>query len=181
MNSTSAVVHALDTILLPLGTPLYYSTRPSVLPGISDRVLALIVPIIAYWVPSLFFHLLDTYSTSPPFSWLNVEQYRIHDSAETKAKNRATPEEVFRAIIVQQVVQTALGYWWLSDENPSSEPTLVADHVREMRKMAPQVAWFCQILLGEVTAANFLRRHGGKLVYLVYWWALPIMQFLLSL
>ena len=75
--------------------------RPSIIPGVSDVVLQLVAPIIAYWVVSLFFHILDTYDVFP--------QHRLHTPAEILKRNRATRYEVFRDVILQQIIQTVFG------------------------------------------------------------------------
>lgn len=90
---------------LPTGLPTLPSytltLRPSLVPGIPDILLQLISPVIAYWVVSLFFHLLDVYDVFP--------QYRLHTPAEILKRNRVTRYEVFRDVIIQQVIQTVFG------------------------------------------------------------------------
>ena len=75
--------------------------RPSLIPGVSDVVLQLVAPVIAYWVVSLFFHILDTYDLFP--------QYRLHTPAEISKRNHVSRYEVFRDVVVQQVLQTVFG------------------------------------------------------------------------
>ena len=75
--------------------------RPSILPGISDTLLQLLLPIIAYWGVSLIFHLLDTYEICP--------QYRLHTPAEVLKRNHVTRYEVVRDVVLQQIIQTAFG------------------------------------------------------------------------
>ncbi len=43
------------------------------MPGISDTHLSLALPIVIYWVTSLFYHLLDTLQL--PIT----EKYRLHE------------------------------------------------------------------------------------------------------
>ena len=74
---------------------------PSLVPGISDNVLQMLAPLIAYWGISLFFHLLDVYDL--------CSQYRLHTPAEVLKRNHVTRYEVFRDVIIQQVLQTAFG------------------------------------------------------------------------
>jgi len=62
----------------------------------------LIAPIVAYWVVSLIFHIFDTYDVFP--------QYRLHTPAEILKRNHVTRYEVFRDVILQQIVQTAFGF-----------------------------------------------------------------------
>lgn len=75
--------------------------RPSLIPGVSDVVLQLVAPVVAYWVVSLFFLILDTYDLFP--------QYRLHTPAEISKRNHVSRYEVFRDVVVQQVLQTVFG------------------------------------------------------------------------
>ena len=50
-----------------------------------------------------------------PLSWMNVEKYRVHDT-DVESRNTVTPAEVLRASIFQQIFETALGAWWVSEE-----------------------------------------------------------------
>ncbi|CCK68911.1 sphingosine hydroxylase KNAG_0B04760 [Huiozyma naganishii CBS 8797] len=75
--------------------------RPSLVEGIPDGILALIAPVVAYWVVSGFFHLLDTFNLA--------EKYRIHPSAEVKSRNKAGRLEVLREVILQHCIQTLFG------------------------------------------------------------------------
>lgn len=82
--------------------PSYTLTpRPSIIPGISDPLLQLLAPVIAYWVVSGFFHILDVYDL--------CSQYRLHTPAEVLKRNHVTRFEVLRDVILQQMIQTAFG------------------------------------------------------------------------
>lgn len=70
---------------------------------ISDQSLALLLPIIVYWVYSLAFHWISI----KEFGWF--EKYRIHDKEE-ETRNRVSLPEVIKAVIIQQLLQTALGF-----------------------------------------------------------------------
>ena len=74
---------------------------PPLIPGISDNVLQMIAPIVAYWTMSMFFHYIDTRDIWP--------QYRLHTPAELLKRNHATRWEVLRDVVLQQVVQTIFG------------------------------------------------------------------------
>jgi sphinganine C4-monooxygenase len=50
---------------------------------------------------SLFFHVIDTYDLFP--------QYRLHTPAELLKRNHATRWDVFRDVILQQIIQTVFG------------------------------------------------------------------------
>src|ERR1700761_7065663 len=74
---------------------------PPLLSWISDAYLSLLLPIIAYWAVSLFFHIIDTLDLFP--------QYRLHTPAELLKRNHATRWDVFRDVVIQQIVQTIFG------------------------------------------------------------------------
>ncbi|KAJ5578772.1 uncharacterized protein N7459_007736 [Penicillium hispanicum] len=77
------------------------SVREPLLPPVSDSVVALVLPIIAYWGMSMIYHFLDVYGY--------FEQYRLHTPAEVLKRNRVTRWEVVRDVILQQVIQTLAG------------------------------------------------------------------------
>jgi len=94
--------------LLPL--PTYNLTLlPSLLPPIPDKLLTLLLPIAAYWGLSMFFHWIDTNDYFP--------QYRLHTPAEVAKRNRVSRWEVIRDVVIQQVIQTAVG-WLLGMTEP---------------------------------------------------------------
>ncbi|KAF2485765.1 fatty acid hydroxylase superfamily-domain-containing protein [Neohortaea acidophila] len=95
MNNSSAT-HDLP----PLPSYTLQPLHPFI-PGIPDQYLALALPIIAYWVVSLFFHVLDEWDLFP--------QYRLHTPAEVLKRNHVSRWDVFRDVIIQQVVQTVVG------------------------------------------------------------------------
>jgi sphinganine C4-monooxygenase len=74
---------------------------PSIVPGISDQLLSLLLPIAAYWIVSIGFHILDVYNFWP--------QYRLHTPAEVLKRNHVTRYEVIKYVIVQQIIQTVFG------------------------------------------------------------------------
>lgn len=82
--------------------PSYNLTpRPSMITGIPDVVIQLLAPVIAYWVVSIFFHILDTYDL--------CSQYRLHTPAEVLKRNHVTRYEVVRDVVLQQIIQTTFG------------------------------------------------------------------------
>lgn len=90
--------------------PEYHLTPlPSLLPPIPDKLLTLLLPIFAYWGLSMFFHWIDTKDYFP--------QYRLHTPAEVSKRNRVSRWEVIRDVLIQQVVQTAVG-WVLGMTEP---------------------------------------------------------------
>lgn len=92
-NFTSPELPALPAYTL--------SPRPALLPGIPDILLQLISPVVTYWVVSGFFHILDVYDL--------FAQYRLHTPAELTKRNHVSRFEVFRDVILQQIIQTVFG------------------------------------------------------------------------
>lgn len=90
---------AFDLPPLPTYT---LSVREPLLPPIPDNVLALILPIIAYWGMSMVYHFIDVNGY--------FEKYRLHTPAEVLKRNKVTRWEVVRDVILQQVIQTIAGY-----------------------------------------------------------------------
>lgn len=68
---------------------------------IPDKYLILVLPIVAYWAFSMIFHYIDTHDWFP--------QYRLHTPAEVLKRNHVSRWEVVRDVIIQQIVQTAVG------------------------------------------------------------------------
>lgn len=94
---------ANDTLVTDLPPLPSYTLKPvtPLLPFIDDFYISLIAPIAAYWVMSLYFHLLDVYDLLP--------QYRLHTPAEILKRNHVSRYEVARDVILQQVIQTIVG------------------------------------------------------------------------
>jgi sphinganine C4-monooxygenase len=144
--------------------PFYYSSAPSLLPTLSDSLLTVLAPVPAYWLTAAFFQILDLSNAS----WLL--RHRIHDSAEVASRNRASRLEVFRAVVLQQVIQTALALVWVS------EHTVRVDHAEGMRSIAR--ALVALLPLGAFDSAAMV---VAPLAYLLYWWAIPAARLLLAM
>lgn len=67
-----------------------------------DFYLSLLAPTIAYWVVSIFFHIIDTLDLFP--------QYRLHTPAEIAQRNKASRFEVLRDVLFQQVIQGVMAF-----------------------------------------------------------------------
>ena len=85
---------------------------PSLIPGIPDQYLALALPVIAYWAVSMLFHTIDQFDLFP--------QYRLHTPAEVLKRNPVSRWDVFRDVIIQQVVQTIVGLVLTVLDDPST-------------------------------------------------------------
>ncbi|KAI1376702.1 fatty acid hydroxylase superfamily-domain-containing protein [Hypoxylon crocopeplum] len=66
-----------------------------------DFYLSILAPTVAYWIVSIFFHIIDTFDVFP--------QYRLHTPAEIAQRNKATRYEVLRDVIFQQIIQGVIG------------------------------------------------------------------------
>lgn len=165
MNSTSCPSrHPL--CFTDISFPFYYSPKPSLIHGIPDLILTLAAPVIAFWALSLFFHALDM------SDWKWLDKYRIHDSAEVKARNLVSRSEVVWAVILQQVIQTALGIVALPHE-----PVPIANHAQELRRIALFVDSLVFATLGRQITPHILVYVASFL----YWWGVPIFQFIAAM
>ncbi|TNY21623.1 putative sphingosine hydroxylase [Rhodotorula diobovata] len=144
--------------------PVYHVHRADLVPGMTDKVLSLVAPLVVYWAFSLFFHLLDS------LNWDALERHRIHEPEEVKTKNRVTPGEVVVAVLLQQVIQTVVGFVWLvSDEE-------VSDPAGDLNAWGRTVAKVVIGAAGTRTGGEWMAKHGQRATELVYWWALPTVQ-----
>lgn len=96
----------------PVAPPVNITPKPSVFSCMSDGMVSLIAPVVAYWGFSLMFHITDVFELA--------EKYRIHDSEEVKSRNRVGRVEVFCEVIFQHIVQTTAGFLFLCLD---AEPT----------------------------------------------------------
>ena len=155
--------------------PFYHTSNPHLLSWLSDRYLALAGPVLGYWVLSFVFHLIDT-AQLPYF-----ESKRIHESPEVLSRNKATVLQVVRAVAVQQVLQTILGYVWLEDDATIFKREVNRDHLGDMASLVPSVANMTILALGQRTGETVLKTHGADLVRWTYWWGIPSLRMLFAL
>ncbi|CDK28360.1 unnamed protein product [Kuraishia capsulata CBS 1993] len=122
-------------------------TKPDLIHGLPDGLLSLAAPVIAYWIFSTFFHLVDLYELA--------EKYRIHPSEEVLSRNTVSQAEVIHDVIVQHIVQTTVGYvFFLLDPTP-----MTGFELREM--------WELQHRFPSVPA---------KVIYLVYTYGFSLIK-----
>lgn len=123
--------------------PLYtLSPVQPLIPGIPDPWLAVALPVIAYWVVSLFFHLIDEWDLFP--------QYRLHTPAEVLKRNHVSKQDVLRDVILQQVIQTMVGL-----------ALTIADEPNMTGKEEYDIAWWAQcIRMAQSQLPNALRAIG---------------------
>ncbi|GKT48002.1 sphingolipid C9-methyltransferase 1 [Colletotrichum spaethianum] len=79
-----------------------YTLKPyaDMIPGVPDIYLRIFLPIVVYWVLSMFFHLIDVYDVWP--------QYRLHTPEEITKRNHVSRYEVARDVVLQQLIQVAM-------------------------------------------------------------------------
>jgi sphinganine C4-monooxygenase len=104
-NATAGVT--LPMYSMPALPEYTLKVRPAIVQGLPDALSQMLMLIFAYWATSAIFHVIDVYDWFP--------QYRLHTPAEITKRNKVTRYEVFRDVIVQQIVQTLFGVaiaWW---------------------------------------------------------------------
>lgn len=170
-ESCRAFLQGDNICLPPLEVPFYFAVRQDLFDSIPDTALTLAAPLIAYWGLSLLFHCLDI------SGWKWLDKYRIHESDEVKSRNRATRSEVFWAVILQHIVQTVLGYFWLSEV-----PRISAAACRsEMITVAKALVYAAKLVLGAQSGEAFLQRRGAEVTHWLYWWGIPAVQLVFAL
>ncbi|RMX73091.1 hypothetical protein D0869_13955 [Hortaea werneckii] len=130
-------------------------TLPPLLPWISDANLALALPVVAYWVVSMFFHFIDEMDFFP--------HYRLHTPAEVLKRNHVSRWDVFRDVVVQQIVQTIVGFAlaWIDPEptfgKEEYDVALWAQRLRGAQKVLPGL-----LALVGVDATGLSKRMGSE-------------------
>jgi sphinganine C4-monooxygenase len=140
------------------GNPFYYSPKTQLVDGIPDHLLSLAAPVIAYWVLSLFFHVLDI------ADWKWLDKYRIHESEEIKSKNKVTKSRVVWIVVGQQALQTVLGLAALSDDSSH-----LVNHRLHLLRIATYAKFWLPWWSGNP-------RMLARVAELVYWWGIPALQ-----
>lgn len=102
-----------------------FEPRSPIFTFISDKHLSLALPIIVYWLYSLFFHVLDLQT------WSFLDKYRIHTPEEVLKRNRVTRWDVVTAVLVQQLGQTIVGVIVLRTEADEGVP----NHALALQKL----------------------------------------------
>jgi sphinganine C4-monooxygenase len=136
-NVTRPVAAPYDLPPLPAYT---LQPLPPLIPGFPDVYLALALPVIAYWAVSMFFHCVDEWDLFP--------QYRLHTPAEVLKRNHVSRWDVFRDVILQQVIQTVVGLAlaWLEPEatfgKEQYDVAVWAQRIRIAQRAIPAVLGF---------------------------------------
>lgn len=171
-NSTTPLGFSYP-LSLPLSSyPIYALHRPSILSSFPDRYLSVVAPFAIYWSFSLFFHFLDSLHLPA------LERYKLHEPEEVVSKNRVTVREVIKAVLLQQVLQTVLGLLWMEEDDPLKGP--FRDHKGDLRRYERVVGKVLVGVLGEKMGGNLWKAQGGEWTSWVYWWGIPIAQYLFA-
>ncbi|KAF9353217.1 hypothetical protein BGX26_009005 [Mortierella sp. AD094] len=134
---------------------------------ISDQALALVLPLIVYWAYSLFFHWVSIQE----FPWF--EKYRIHDKEE-ETRNRVSLPEVIKAVIVQQVLQTALGFIVvLADDSE-----MIFDDEQSLVKYQ---SWINHALTLAGLQTVFSQANVAALAYVCYYYLESLVRFFVAM
>ncbi|KAL8666974.1 MAG: hypothetical protein Q9168_007353, partial [Polycauliona sp. 1 TL-2023] len=107
------------------------------LPGISDNVLAIVLPTIVYLIAGVFFHILDAYGL--------FSSHRIHPSEEELKRNHVTKWECLRAVVRYHIMQISIGLLlthgngpaMIGDEVCKTHNTALA--IRSLRNIIPML------------------------------------------
>ena len=139
----------------------------------SDFWLAVVGPIIAYWLFCAFFEVLDR------ADWEWLEKHRIHESSEVASRNIVTKSRVLAAVLTQQAVQITSGYFWMDANGETGGP--ISMHVPRMEAIAPTVLRSLETLVGHRFAAYLWLHKAQDLIYYVYWWGIPFVRLFIGL
>ncbi|PRP87482.1 sphingoid base hydroxylase 1 [Planoprotostelium fungivorum] len=128
----------------------------SLLSFASDDVVAIVGPIITYWVASGFFATLDTLKHPA------TEKYRIHPEEEL-TKNRVGRLDVFKGVVLQQIAQAGLAFvfLWLQGTKELDERDTLFDNY-----LLPALKFMMGMIIMD-TWQYFLHRlfHQNKWLY----------------
>ncbi|KAF8586042.1 hypothetical protein K439DRAFT_1002335 [Ramaria rubella] len=147
---TSSLVDTSHLILSNVSTPFYYLDRPRFHPGLSDKSLALLAPLLTYW--SIFL---------------------LHQVFLVAHAPRRRPRSYkWRLTAEIQFVQTLFGWVWLTRYGRKEGPP--NDLVGDIRAVGNIFGVVLPWLMGRANAQHFLDQNGEELIQFAYWWALPI-------
>ena len=125
------------------------SPLPPLVAPIPDKILTLILPVAVYWIVSLGFHWIDVNDYLP--------QYRLHTPAEVLKRNHVSRRDVVRDVILQQIIQTAMGVvlgMTEPDDVFGKEEYDVAVWARRIRVAQRSLPWLLSVLGLNATALS---------------------------
>lgn len=131
----------------------------------SDEILALWVPIAAYWIYSTFFHFIMK-AEIPYF-----EQYRIHTLGDMEKRNKVSLGRVLGMVALQQVIQVVLGVLVLHPVDP----------VRHAIEEENSIIWWSGLFLSVTSRLGLSHYLANILAKLVIWCIIPSVQFITAM
>lgn len=110
-----------------------------------------------------------------------TEKYRLHESKELTMRNTVSPFKVAYMVILQQVIQTILGLYVLSEDFNEINMTL-KDHFLRVEGINQSLGTGIIRLIG-VANQNWILTclKDGQISNWIYWWGIPSIQFLWAL
>ncbi|CAO3629173.1 unnamed protein product [Mucor fragilis] len=123
----------------------------------SDEILALWLPIAAYWIYSTFWHFVMKFEI-PYF-----EQHRIHTLGDMEKRNKVSLPRVLSMVALQQIIQVVLGVLVLHPIDPVSNAIEQENALR----------WWTGLFLSGTHRLG-LSHHLARAVY---WIVIPAVQF----
>ena len=148
--------------------PSYYSSSPRAVSFVNDKYLSLAAPVIAYWVSSFAFHMLDVLQLPA------TEKYRLHPPQEVAKRNLVGVGRVLAMVVLQHVLQTVLGILVVEDTpHTATERTdvhVVPDVLGVYRTLE-------QLVGHVVTPSAQLQNILLRIAIALYWWTIPWLQF----
>lgn len=131
----------------------------------SDEILALWVPIAAYWIYSTIFHFIMK-AEIPYF-----EQYRIHTLGDMEKRNKVSLFRVLSMVALQQVIQVILGVLVLHPVDP----------VRYAIEEEKSLTWWSGLFLSGTSRLGLSTHLANILAKSVLWMIIPSMQFITAM
>lgn len=101
--------------------------QASLIPGLSDNVLAIVLPTIVYAIAGGFFHLLDIYNL--------FNDYRIHPSEDELKRNHVTKWQCLQTVVRYHIIQISIGLAL----NYGTGPTMVGCESYQVHRAAGMI------------------------------------------
>ncbi|CEP63753.1 sphingosine hydroxylase LALA0_S09e01728g [Lachancea lanzarotensis] len=115
----------LDSAVAPLEQ---VQEQKSLISWLTDGQLSLVLPVVAYWSFSMFFHVIDTFELA--------ERFRIHPPEEVQKRNKASRKEVLGEVLLQHMIQSVTGLAMLYMD-PAPSTGFEQRAMWELRQLAP--------------------------------------------
>ena len=178
--------------------------QASLIPALSDNVLAILLPTIVYAIVGGFFHLLDIYNL--------FHDYRIHPSEDVLKRNHVTKWQCLRTVMRYHIIQISIGLALNYGTGPamvgceSYQVHRAAGMIRRARHIIPSAlnamgidanrlalatestsAGLAQVLAGDELTGGKASPHTGlntvelSLAKLLLFFGVPAFQYLVAL